>query len=202
MDTINTVISNNIKELRKAHGLTQAELAEKLNYSNKAVSRWESGEVIPDVITLNNICEIFQIPIAKIFEEDAVSVKPERSLKITIGNKLAITLISIIVVWFIATITYVCIEVTMNESVWQLFIYPVPLSCVVGIIFNSIWGRPMVKHILLTILIWSLLASIYLSLLEYNLWVIFIVGVPIQIVVILWANITSNNIKRKREEGV
>ena len=61
MENINQVVGNNIKTLRKANNMTQFELAEKLNYSNKAISRWESGEIVPDVATLNKICEIFCI---------------------------------------------------------------------------------------------------------------------------------------------
>ena len=77
MENLNLIIGNNIKDLRKANGLTQEELAKKLNYSNKAISRWESGEVVPDVETLNRLCEIFNIPIANIFEEKVTQTKVE-----------------------------------------------------------------------------------------------------------------------------
>ena len=76
MKDINLVIGTNIKELRKANKLTQYELAEKLNYSNKAISRWESGEVIPDVLTLNKF-------INKMYANDIKNL-----------NKLALSLIT------------------------------------------------------------------------------------------------------------
>lgn len=201
MENLNQVISENLKSLRKKHKLTQTELAEKINYSNKAVSRWETGEVIPDVITLNSICEIYNIPLSAIFEENAAEKKFTRSEKVripTMGNRLAISLISIIFIWFIATVVYVSVKVISGSDIWQVFIYAIPASCIVGIVFNSIWGYPMIKHVLLTILNWSILTSVYLSLLKYNLWIVFMVGIPVQIAIILWANITSNNIKRKR----
>ena len=70
MENLNIVIGTNIRNLRKLNGLTQEELAKKINYSNKAISRWESGEVIPDVETINNLCEVFNVPISTMFEEN------------------------------------------------------------------------------------------------------------------------------------
>lgn len=199
MENLNQVIADNIKSLRKKNGLTQAELAEKINYSNKAVSRWETGEVIPDVVTLNNICEVFDIPLASIFEENAAEKRKSELKHIpTIGNRMAISLISISLIWFIATIVYVSVKVTTGATLWQVFIYSVPLSCVLGIIFNALWGNPMTKHILLSILIWSSLASVYFTLIDYRLWIIYIVGIPLQTAVILWANITSNNVQKRK----
>ena len=43
MDALKVIIAANITQLRKENNLTQAELAEKLNYSDKAVSKWERG---------------------------------------------------------------------------------------------------------------------------------------------------------------
>ncbi len=203
MENLNQVISDNLKSLRKKHNLTQAELAEKINYSNKAVSRWEMGDVIPDITTLNTICEVYNIPLSAIFEENAADKKYAKSEKLRIpamGNRLAIALLSIILIWFIATVVYVSVKVISGNALWQVFIFAIPVSCVVGIVFNSIWGYPTIKHLLLTVLNWSILASVYLSLIRYNLWIIFMVGIPVQIAIILWANITRNNIKKKRTD--
>ena len=189
MENINLVIGNNIRELRKIHKMTQSDLAEKLNYSNKAVSRWESGEVIPDVQTLNNICNIFEIPISKIFEEKLQVEKVKKEYKFRMGNKLAITLLSIMMVWLIATVCFVYSRITFNDNLWQVFLWAVPISCIIGIIFNSIWGKKLYNFILISALIWSTLACIYLQFLKYNMWLIFIIGIPVQIGIILWSNI-------------
>lgn len=198
MENINLIIGNNIKELRKANKLTQFELAEKLNYSNKTVSRWESGEIIPDVETLNKICEIFNISISKIFEENAVTIKPEKIHKFQIGNKLTVSLLSVLLVWLIAVVVYVHTRVVFNLNLWQVFVWSVPASCIVGIVFNSLWGNKMFNYTIISVLNWSILASLYLTLLEYNLWLIFLIGIPVQIGIILWSNITRNNIIKKK----
>ncbi len=197
MKDINLVIGTNIKELRKANKLTQYELAEKLNYSNKAISRWESGEVIPDVNTLNSICELFNIPLSQIFESNVTNAKVKRNYKLQIGNKLAITLLAVLLVWFVAVIAFVNFQITSNIIMWQLFVWAVPISCIVGIVFNSIWGKPMFNYVIITIFNWSFLASIYATLIQYRVWMLFLIGVPTQIAIILWSNITRNNLKNR-----
>lgn len=193
MKNINLIIGNNIKELRKINKMTQNDLAEKLNYSNKAVSRWESGEVIPDVQTINNICEVFEIPIENIFKEQLPTEKVKKEYKFRMGNKMAITLLSVLLVWLIATVTYVYSRITFNDNLWQVFIWAIPLSCIIGIVFNTIWGRKFFIFVLISILIWSTLTSIYLQFIEYNMWLIFIIGIPMQIGVILWSNIHKHH---------
>lgn len=189
MENINIVIGNNIKELRKIHKLTQNDLAEKLNYSNKAISRWESGEVIPDVNTLNKICDIFQIPIGQIFENNLTKKQITKQYKFQIGNKLAISLLAVLMVWLTATVAYVYSVITFGDNIWQAFLWAIPLSCIVGIVFNSIWGKKIINFIIISILVWSTLACVYITFLQYNMWLIFIIGVPIQIGIILWFNI-------------
>ena len=54
-------IGSFIAVLRKANGLTQRELAEKLNVSDKAVSRWERDECAPDLTLIPVLAEIFGV---------------------------------------------------------------------------------------------------------------------------------------------
>ena len=56
MENIKETIAKNLVELRKSHKLTQSALAEKLNYSDKAISRWEHAETLPDIETLCKVC--------------------------------------------------------------------------------------------------------------------------------------------------
>lgn len=189
MQNIDLIIAKNIKAIRKENNLTQSEFAEKLNYSNKTVSRWESGEIVPDVLTLNAISETFNVELTSLFQENAEERKVFKRRKMYIGNKLAISLLSILVVWYIATIIFVYSKVVDGENFWQAFVWAIPASCVVGIIFNSIWGRRFANFIIITIFIWSLLAAVYISFLQYNIWPIFFIGIPSQIGVILAFNI-------------
>ena len=177
-------IANNISKLRKASGLTQVALAEKLNYSDKAVSRWEKGEVVPDVETLYNIGQVFGVEIEYFFSEhqnvDVIKEKQKQQM----ANKIAtwITLISFVWVVFTVAFVYLIIQYKINQ--WQLFVWGVPFTCIVSSVCNKKWGNKTLGIYISSVLIWSLLASIYLQFLSLNLWPIFIVGVPLQVAVI------------------
>ena len=69
MKNIREIVANNIVTLRKQNGYTQIELSEKINYSDKAISRWEKGEVLPDIETLDNLANIFDVPLSYMLEE-------------------------------------------------------------------------------------------------------------------------------------
>jgi len=62
-----------IRALRKKQGLTQAQLAEKLNVSDKTVSKWETGRGYPDITLLEPIARAFGVSLAELFSGTAVS---------------------------------------------------------------------------------------------------------------------------------
>ena len=57
------IVAKNLVELRKIFGFTQLEKAEKLNYSDKAVSRWERAQAIPDAKVLLQLAELFGVTV-------------------------------------------------------------------------------------------------------------------------------------------
>ena len=61
MTDLRAVIAKNICDLRTEAGMTQAKLAEVLNYSDKAVSKWERAEAIPDVTVIKAIADYFGV---------------------------------------------------------------------------------------------------------------------------------------------
>lgn len=183
------VVAENIAELRKKNKMTQIELAEKLNYSDKAVSKWERGESIPDVAVLKTIADLFGVTVDYLLEQEHKS-EPQKTSKTVKKNRLIISLLAVVTVWLIATIIFVVIqELSLPIKTWLTYIYAVPISFVVALVFNSIWGKPRLNFLIISLLIWSTLLSLYLSLLSYNIWLIFLVGVPSQIIVLLWSRI-------------
>jgi len=64
-----------IKELREKNKLTQAELAEKLNVSDKTISKWETGKGYPDVSLLEPIAEVFSISLTELMSGNAITNK-------------------------------------------------------------------------------------------------------------------------------
>ena len=63
MEQLRAIIAANVSRLRLERGLTQQELANQLNYSDKAVSKWERGESAPDISVLARIAAIFGVTV-------------------------------------------------------------------------------------------------------------------------------------------
>jgi len=183
---IKKIIANNLISLRKKHNLTQNELAEKINYSDNAISRWERGEVTPSIETLVQISEIFQVPLASLLEDNAVK-KANEFDKNQMIKKLSVILLFVSLIWLAATITYVYGQLIFKKNLWTLFVWAVPCSCLLLLYFNKYWGKYIFQFVILSVLQWTLLASIYLQFLEYNLWLIFIIGVPLQAGLSCWS---------------
>ena len=195
MADIKQIIANNIINLRKKNNLTQIELAEKLNYSDNAISRWERAEVTPNIETLVQISEVFNVPLNSLLEDNAVkasNIKDKRE----IINKLAITLLFVSLVWFIAVIAYIYGNLIFGLNLWTIFAWSVPASCLVMYPFNSYWGKYVYRFVILSVFVWTLLACIYLQCLQYNIWLIFIIGIPLQVALGIWAFIKPKNIQK------
>lgn len=182
-------IAKNISELRKANKLTQLELAEKLNYSDKAISRWERGDTLPDIDILCKICEMFGVTFEYLISSKHSQNQIARHNRVEVGNRLTITLLAISVVWFLATFIYVYCDIIFNTKIWKIFIYSVPATAVVAQIFNSFWGNRKYSAYILSVFTWTLLASVYIGFLQYNLWLIFLLGLPIQVILLLWSRL-------------
>ena len=189
----------NIASYRKRLRLTQLGLAEKLNYSDKAVSKWERGESIPDVAVLKQIADLFSVTVDYLLSSDHGKQKEQPGV-ISQRNRSYIMGLSILLVWFIATLVFVIFD--LSEPVrylhWLAFVYAVPVSSVVWLVFNSIWFIPRINWIIISILMWTTLISVYLTLLALgsNLWLIFILGIPGQAIAYLWSGI---RFKKKKD---
>ena len=68
-------ISKQIAVLRKAKGLTQSELGERLGVSFQAVSKWERGETLPDITLLPNLAKILETTVDFILSSDEKAIE-------------------------------------------------------------------------------------------------------------------------------
>ena len=68
MDELRSIFAENVAALRRAAGMTQLQMAERLNYSDKAISKWERGESIPDVAMLKAVADLFSVPVDYLLE--------------------------------------------------------------------------------------------------------------------------------------
>lgn len=199
-ENLKSQIGVNIALQRKRLGMTQLELAEKLNYSDKAVSKWERGESVPDVLTLVQLADLFEIPVNQLLEdpnalpgnpgklEKAMTQVSEKALKRK-ANKNVILGLSSTLVWFVALLVFVFISSFDLPDSWIAFFYAVPVNAVVLLSLRSAWRDYRWNRILVSIIVWGTLISLYttfLVFLNFNMWKIFLLGVPGEIAVFLW----------------
>lgn len=191
MSSIKENIANNIIELRKEHKWTQVELGEKLNYTDKTISKWERGESTPDAESLYLMSEIFDVPIEYFFKEQTtIPVKAKHRIPNNVFSyRLSQLCLLSSTFWFIATAIYVYLMISdqLFKGSWIIFIWPVPLTFLTSSFFflkiKFYEGLPFSFSLLL----WSVISALYLQLLTQgeNIWPIFIVGVPLQLMIIL-----------------
>lgn len=193
LEEIKNNLATNIVRLRKRANITQLELAELLNYSDKAVSKWERGEAVPDITVLKRISDIFKVSI------DTLIATPKQEIDVKKffndhKRRSIICSASAILVWLVAVITYSFMNMIyppLVEKAWLVFIVAIPITFTVVLIFTSIWGKNLLNLIFASLLCWTLIATVYLFLINFliavspYLWMIYLIGIPIQILLIL-----------------
>ena len=193
-------IGSNIASYRKRAGLTQAGLAERLSYSDKAVSKWERGESMPDVTTLVQLAEQFDITVNDlVVDPDALPGNPgtlekamtqvsEKALKRKADKGIILSLSSTLV-WFVALLFFVVISSFDIPFSWLAFFYAVPANAIVLLSLRSAWRDFRWNKALISCIVWGSLVSIHASLwifLGVNVWKLYLLGIPGQIAIFLW----------------
>lgn len=198
MEEINKIIGNNLLKLRKEKKLTQLELAEKFNYSDKSISKWENGESLPSIEILYQLANFYGTTLDGLTSEDAVSTiesKPKKKNKQPKEHtpkmfpaKPIITLLSVCAVWICATVLFVMLKIMANISYPMCFMWAWCASFIVLTVFISIWGTNKMLFPTISILMWTTLSCIHLQLLlvNINVWPIYFLGIPFQVAILLW----------------
>ena len=199
-EKLKNLIGMNISAYRKRAGLTQAGLAERLNYSDKAVSKWERGESVPDVVTLVQLAEQFGITVNDLLEDpdalpqragtvqEAMEQVVQKTLKRKADKKI-ILMLSSVLVWFVALFLFVVISSFNIPYSWLAFFFAVPANAIVLLTLRSAWHDFRWNRSLISIIMWGSLVSIYATIMIFahlNLWKIFLLGIPGQIAILLW----------------
>ena len=209
---IKLIVAHNLAELRKARGLTQVELAEKFNYTDKSVSKWEHGDTLPDIEVLKQLCDFYGVTLDYLVTEDPQD-KPEfMKDEGRVVNKWAIVGLSVLAVWLLAIVFFFAGQVMLGEDKWAAygwlaFLWATPAMFIVLLVFNGLWGRSAWRSLLAALLMWTTLTCIYVTLglfvsdgRGWNLWPIFLIGVPLTIASILWDYVLAKPKKSKEKK--
>ena len=196
VEDLKQIISHNIVMLRKDYGMTQIELAEKLNYSDKAISKWERGESLPDVTVLKAIADIFGVTVDYLLqdgheneEKDPDRQKRDEVVKSEIArNHRMITAISIISTFIVAAVIFIILNIFASGTAHYLVLVYSPLAAsIVWLVFNSIWHNRRFNYFIISVMMWSVLFAIHMTTLCFgaNVWHFYVIGLPGQIVIAL-----------------
>lgn len=187
MEDVKSCIRENLIRLRKENKFTQQELAKKLNYSDKAISRWELGESLPDISVLIQVCELFNVEFDWLIHKHEVNEKIEQKAKNqTLSMKIAIACLIVVSCFSLAMVFFVYSLIFNSESTWKIFLWAIPASTIGLMFICRKWLNYVAKISLLSVCMWSLLACIYFVFYPANnIWALFFIGIPVQAILIL-----------------
>lgn len=181
MDELKQIVANNLIRLRQREGMTQAELGEKLNYSDKTISKWERGESLPDAYVLKHIGEIFDVSVDSLLsatkDEELTPIKVERTYRSNM-----IILVSILGVWTLALLVFEVLWLT--DIVFPfIFVMAIPVSLVLLLVFRSIWNKGKHNFWIVSALVVSLFIMIYYIFWQHHPWPIWLLLIPAEAIV-------------------
>ena len=183
MEDLKFITAANIISLRTKAGMTQAQLAELLNYSDKSVSKWERAEAVPDAYVLKHMSEIFGVSVDYLLSShndwEPISQKQKRRYRSEI-----IVLISMAGIWTLAFFIFI-IGWILGHMLWLVFIYAVPISLITLLVFNSVWENGKRNYYIVSTLVASIFVMVYLTLLRWNPWQLLLLIIPAELIVFL-----------------
>ena len=179
--TLRKTVAKNIAAYRKAHHDTQLDLATKLNYSDKSVSKWERGESLPDVYILSQIADLYGVSVSALIGE----IQPPKESKP--HYHMFILLLSLALTMAVATLLFSMFMICkVPYPAWMFFVYALPVCSIICIVFTSRWWGILWQGVSVSALIWTLGLSLYLSFELENVSLIFLVCAALQVLTVLW----------------
>ncbi len=174
------LIAENIAYYRKQNGDTQAELAEKLSYSDKSVSKWERGDGTPDIFILSKIAGLYDITVQDLLREKKV---PK-----TRSRHILIHLMSVGLVWLVMTVLFCISQIfdILPEWSWLVYIYGLPITGIVSVVFSAMWWNSLMQGLSSSLILWGIGLSLVLSIRFHSVTLLLIVCAVLQVLVILF----------------
>ena len=184
------LLAKNLVYYRKASGLTQLELAEKFNYSDKSISKWERGEGFPDVFVLKSLADFYGITVDDFYLEEHKKIEVKHTQK---RKQIYIRLLSIGIALLVTFLAFFLLNTLLDKELpfkaWLTFPYGALGCAIVWLVWEFIYHKRFLRMLAASGVIWTGALSIYLTFLivmNLNLWLIFIVAIPLQVLEIIW----------------
>ena len=193
-----------IATYRKLNGYTQSALAEKLNYTDKAVSKWERGDSMPDIFVIMQLSELFNITpneLLGVSGGKSDGIRDAESAEILRRNKIKhglVTALSVLLVWFVVSVVFFVLDFILNNifemdepRIALVFMYAVPISFIVLLVFSALWGRHWQQAASVSGILWGAVASFLVTVNAFSAAknhssAVFIAAAVFQLLDILW----------------
>lgn len=207
VNQLKDIIAQNLAALRKNSGMTQQQLAEKINYSDKAVSKWERGDGLPDVLVLKQIADLYGITVNDLLTRHKQLPLTKMRLKTLVAKRWLVALVSVAAVWLLATLVTV-IWLLVNKTAIPVakyaYVIALPVTFVLLLIFSCLWSKLWVRCAMASLLMWSLclLAFVFLNLTVANAWLVFLIGGAAQLLIVLWYLLRLFVLKDKQSKSL
>ena len=184
MKDLRAIVAKNLVECRKAASFTQLQLAEKLNYSDKAVSKWERGESLPDIAVLCELAELYGVTLDYLVREHTRRPAVGRFKK---RRRAIVSVMSCLLVWVIATAVFSVLRICgVPGRLWLAFIWALPATSIVCVVFSCVWGNRYHRAVSVSALIWTLALALFFTISVPYMWLVFVVSVPVQALTVFW----------------
>ncbi|MDD6262058.1 MAG: helix-turn-helix transcriptional regulator [Clostridiales bacterium] len=199
-EELRKIIARNLAFYRKEKGLTQAELAEMINYSDKSVSKWERGDGLPDVYVLTVLAGLFNITVNDLLSPEEPRPPKKKKRILSRRTSVLIPLLASGLSWFVGTIVYFVLRLLSDEigRLWLVFIYTAAVSDIVLVVFSHLWWSKPLSCTFVSILIWLAATCVYLTMQLESVWLIFIVAAVLQVLALLWYVYLAGRRKNKQ----
>ena len=208
-ENLRAVIAANITNLRKNCGMTQQDLAVRLNYTDKAISKWERGESVPDIMILKQIADMFEVTVDYLLQEeheipqesaDHSDETEDAQNRHTVRTRGFVTGMSILLVWLAAVMMFIVFDTMYANHLFHWFVFACAIcaSLILWLVMNSIWFNRRRNYLIISLLMWSVLILLYMSvwlLTDRMLWLVFILGIPGQAIIVMWSNLKQRDIR-------
>ena len=185
MQDLKNIVSENIARLRTDRKMTQLELGQELSYSDKAVSKWERGEAIPDAYVLLQMSKLFGVTVDYILtyhgDDEPIPAPVKKHTR-----RLVVALITVTAIFTVAALVFVILHLA-GFFYPMMFMYAAVVSFLVLIVMNSMWGKRGWNIVLVSAFVQSILLTVYFLFLSLgkNYWQLLMLGIPIEVIVLL-----------------
>ncbi len=187
------LLAKNLAYYRKASGLTQLELADKFNYSDKSVSKWERGEGFPDIFVLKSLADFYGITVDDFYQSEHKAVKVSQNKK---RKQTYLKLLSIGINWLVTVLTFFLLNTLLSRFApnapfepWLTFIYGTLTTGIILLVWEFIYHNRFLRMIATSIIIWTAALSLFLTffvVMNLPLPLLFVVAIPLEVLEIIW----------------